>query len=182
MLRPPSTQKIYRRDSMGTFAGIFAIMKLQTGTHSGTGSLCRVVHQSLELQERGFGEALTRFSFAAGSPCAAAFSSDLDTKMEAATGCGLLFLGILCLLCTHFHSPTSTKPMPLPSMHRPRIERAVPQANSWSQLSPSGGPPQARGDHAMVWASASNGFYVFGGENEEGPEPQCEALNGALHA
>ena len=104
--------------------------------------------------------------------------------MEAATGCGLLFLGILCLLCTHFHSPTSTKPMPLPSMHRPRIERAVPQANSWSQLSPSGGPPQARGDHAMVWASASNGFYVYGGKGEGGggPEPQGEALNGAQHA
>ena len=46
MLCPPSTQKIYRRDSMGTFAGIFAITKLQTGTHSGTGSLRRYAEWS----------------------------------------------------------------------------------------------------------------------------------------
>ena len=101
MFPPATAQKIYRRDSMRTYAGIFAITKPQTGQHSGTGSLCRVVHQSLKLQERRFGEALTRFVFAAGSPRAVAFSSDLDTKMEAATGCGLLFFGILCLLCTH---------------------------------------------------------------------------------
>ena len=80
MFPPATAQKIYRRDSMRTYAGIFAITKPQTGQHSGTGSLCRVVHQSLKLQERRFGEALTRFVFAAGSPRAVAFSSDLDTK------------------------------------------------------------------------------------------------------
>eukprot|EP00434_Breviolum_minutum_P020958 symbB.v1.2.018488.t1/scaffold1477.1/size133841/2 len=37
------------------------------------------------------------------------------------------------------------------------------QANRWSQLSPSGTAPAARGWHTSVWSDVADGMYVFGG-------------------
>ena len=38
------------------------------------------------------------------------------------------------------------------------------QANTWTELSPTGGPPTVRHLHTAVWSDADDGFYVFGGE------------------
>ncbi|CAE7389936.1 gefF [Symbiodinium sp. CCMP2592] len=44
------------------------------------------------------------------------------------------------------------------------------EANYWEQLSPSGTPPSVRFRHgdAAVWSPAAHGFYVFGGEDDNG--------------
>ncbi|CAE7257921.1 gefF [Symbiodinium sp. CCMP2592] len=38
------------------------------------------------------------------------------------------------------------------------------QANSWTELSPSGTAPSGRSGHAAMWSPAADGFYVFGGK------------------
>lgn len=47
------------------------------------------------------------------------------------------------------------------------------QANSWSELSPSGTAPSARSrmSYAMAWSDAADGFYLFGGYAGAGPVP-----------
>lgn len=37
------------------------------------------------------------------------------------------------------------------------------EANSWTELSPSGSLPAKRSSHGMVWSDVVDGFYVFGG-------------------
>ena len=46
-----------------------------------------------------------------------------------------------------------------------------PQANTWSELSPSGGPPAARDDCTAVGSDAADGFYIFGGFDDSPGAP-----------
>ena len=60
-----------------------------------------------------------------------------------------------------FHSTRFSQPR---RAHHPENDSCgSPQANSWSELSPTGGPPPVREDHTAVWVAADDGFYVFGG-------------------
>ena len=45
---------------------------------------------------------------------------------------------------------------------------AADASNVWSQISPTGSPPQARGGHAAVWSDNESRMYVFGGARVEG--------------
>ena len=48
------------------------------------------------------------------------------------------------------------------------------QADTWTELFPSGGPPAARFKFDAAWSDAADGFYVFGGSNGNrngGPGP-----------
>ena len=43
-----------------------------------------------------------------------------------------------------------------------------PSGNTWTQLSPTGGPPVARVGHSAAWDTTSSAMYVFGGDTSSG--------------